>query len=655
MLRQPRRPLLLLLLLLPPVLLLLPLAPVSAAPPQLRVSRLGGGAITSLPGLADIPEERAGGAGAAVTVRLDAADGGYALEFYTEEHGDAAPILTVPEHVLRAAEVARTADHAFTLLLLAVAPGPARLVISYDAALPYADAYAALFATGPPRLGLMKKIEAAIADLKGINTGDDFSPWIFSCHDDTELEKHTTDTKNAQLDLVRDPPVAEMKQDGIFGLHHFIRVSPPPLFTNGGSDTHDPTLADRFNGACFRAPGTEESERAGCGAFESRVGSSVRAVRQCMIDALAPSVPDLVEHEWSHADPASNTLPERESGTGKGPFSSLRGAWPSKKEFADALPRFIVLRMLQKLSWMSWNGAWSHPDAASRQETAPAAAATTRKAELDAWTGVRPGKWNVLYQISRATGLRGAKKNSAGKKTYPFQRFQDTIPGDVRAAMAQCVIEGGGHPLRLKYQLRCLPVLYDTPGVVTNGMSDDIGSYAGTKNHVKHACPGVAPSCARAAVEMMIKKFATHSFSILASMGMTGSGRPSWASCLSVESANCRFFSGCTAKATRRVCGALRACCPDEQAHAACARDPGSKACKAQVCPEDGPFAVAAGALSFLQFTLDAPDAPDIPASVDPASGIGGGDGRHARWGGTDAGVSKCRGQAARRPDVWDT
>ena len=54
MLRQPRRPLLLLLLLLPPVLLLLPLAPVSAAPPQLRVSRLGGGAITSLPGLASV-------------------------------------------------------------------------------------------------------------------------------------------------------------------------------------------------------------------------------------------------------------------------------------------------------------------------------------------------------------------------------------------------------------------------------------------------------------------------------------------------------------------------------------------------------------------------------------------------------------------------
>ena len=131
-------------------------------------------------------------------------------------------------------------------------------------------------------------------------------------------------------------------------------------------------------------------------------------------------------------------------------------------------------------------------------------------------------------------------------------------------------------------------------------MSDDIGSYAASSNHVKHACPGVAPSCARAAVEMTIKKFATHSFSMIASVGMTCSGRPSWASCMNCKAANCRFFSGCTAKATRRVCGAMRACCPDDEAHTACAQDPRSKGCKTRVCPEKGPVAKALPSRCFI-------------------------------------------------------
>ena len=68
----------------------------------------------------------------------------------------------------------------------------------------------------------------------------------------------------------------------------------------------------------------------------------------------------------------------------------------------------------------------------------------------------------------------------------------------------------------------------------------------------------------------------------------------------------------------------MRACCPDEEAHAVCARDPGSKACKAQVCPENGPSAISADTLSLLQFErVAAGDAPELPASVDPASGIG--------------------------------
>ena len=297
----------------------------------------------------------------------------------------------------------------------------------------------------------MKKIEAAIADLKGIDTGDMFSPWIFSCHDDDELEKRVTAVEARKLDLMRQPPVAEMKEDGFLGVHHFIRVTPPPSVQK--TDSHDPGLVDRFNGACFRAPGTDESARAGCDAFESRVGSSVRAVRQCMIDALAPSIQLLADTEWSHAK--NNKLPERESGTSKGPLSPLRGLWRSKEMFATALPRFIVLRMLQKLSWMSWNGAWSIPD--SQQVD------TSRKAELDAWTGVRPGKWNVLHQISRATGLRGPMKDSDRGSAYPFKRFSETLPQDVLNAMATCVTDGNGHPLRLKYQPRCLPVLYDTP------------------------------------------------------------------------------------------------------------------------------------------------------------------------------------------------
>ena len=237
-----------------------------------------------------------------------------------------------------------------------------------DPGLPYAERYAALFATAPKPLGLMKKIEAA-AMTSGHRHGDMFAG-IFSCHDDDELEKRVTAVE-AKLDLMRQPPVAEMKEDGFLGVHHFISV--PRL------QFRRPILMIPLTVSTARVfgPGTDESARAGCDAFESRVGSSVRAVRQCMIDALAPSIQLLADTEWSHAK--NSKLPERESPS-KDPLSPLRGLWRSRK----CLPQPCLscsASYATKLSWMSWNGAWSiriHNKW------------TRRKAELDAWTGVRP-------------------------------------------------------------------------------------------------------------------------------------------------------------------------------------------------------------------------------------------------------------------------
>ena len=127
--------------------LLFLLCSVCSAQPQLYVSRIGAG--TGLPGSEQIPE----GSERPLQVRVNAEGEGYALEFHEDEGGGSAnaasTVLTIPREILRAAEVARTSDHAFTLLVLPVLPGPVRIVISVDPGLLYAERYAALFATSP--------------------------------------------------------------------------------------------------------------------------------------------------------------------------------------------------------------------------------------------------------------------------------------------------------------------------------------------------------------------------------------------------------------------------------------------------------------------------------------------------------------------------
>ncbi len=526
--------------------LLLAASTAQAEAARFRVSRTG--AAAELPGFDALPAS-ADGLAEEVEVTLDAGGDAYTLRV-----GDG---VALGPNLLRAAEVARTADDAMTLGLFSVNPDePVFLEVRAPAGATYRSAFAALFSSAPPKLGLMKRLETAIADLKGIPeaAGDGTGTWLFSCHDDAEVSAYLQTSK---LDPALPPPVAELQEQGgmiLPGIHQFVQTSPPP--------------PERFDGACMREPAAATGpDPAGCRPFDVRGGgNTVRGIRQCMMGALDGPIADLVEAEWTHAD-GTGKLPARESGTNKGTKSPLRGTWTSKADFAAALPRFIATRLFQKLSWASWDAKWSRQG-------------TSRESELGSW------RKTVRYQIGRATGLRGPKTDDHSRP-YPFRRFEETLSGDTLDALAACVLDFPS-PLRTKYKLRCFPTLLDVPGVVANGLADDIASW--TEPHVvKHNCPGIHPTCAKLGVELMLKKFAVHRFSLLAWLGAsTHSGRPQWSSCLSVTHANCRFFSGCWAKATRRVCGAIPECCPPgSAAHADCAIDPGSMGCKKSVCPEN--------------------------------------------------------------------
>ena len=124
-------PLLMMLLLLS---LLFSAARSSSAKVQLHVSRIGN--TETIQNFALLPEGR--GHAVQVVLKVGASEKAketadeYTLEFFgadTEGDGGEA-IVSIPGNILRASEVARTADDQFTLLLLPVAPEPVRIVIS---------------------------------------------------------------------------------------------------------------------------------------------------------------------------------------------------------------------------------------------------------------------------------------------------------------------------------------------------------------------------------------------------------------------------------------------------------------------------------------------------------------------------------------------
>ena len=209
----------------------------------------------------------------------------------------------------------------------------------------------------------------------------------------------------------------------------------------------------------------------------------------------------MLETEWTYAN-ANNELPERESGNGKGPKSPLRGAWGSKEEFVQTFPAFIVNRILKKLSWSTWQTNFVQ---------------------------------RIRKDVSKVTALRGLSPHQSSTKTTatpPMQTLQVSLNDKTLDALVDCVIgstlsspsfsptKTTDSVLTTKLALRCYPLLLDTPGVVTNGISDDVGSFV-LPHHVKARCPGVLPACGRAAVELLLERFSQHRFSMLSSLGLT--------------------------------------------------------------------------------------------------------------------------------------
>ena len=478
---------------------------------------------------------------------------------YTLRIGDD---INISDEQLIAVEVARTSDRGLTIGLFSVSPEPVKIEVSVLGG-NYSEAYALLFTSLPPKIGLKHRLEAAIADLKAISFDDqgvDISrPWIFSCHDDAQTAEYLAAQALNSLGTST-PPVAELMENGLFGIHHFVQTSLPP---DGG-------IAARFNSNCIGED--SDSSSAGCVPFNDYIGKTYRVMRQCMLNVLtqSKSIDEIVAAEWAHT--SKGTTPERESGKKGGPKSQIRGTFASKEEFAIVLKRFIVTRISQKLSWLSWNARWARPSTTAERVVAP-----TRQLEIATW------KEDVRKNIGRTTALRG---NAVKSSSHPFQHLENVLAADVLEGLSSCVNDAK-RPLLLKYQLRCYPTQVDIPGVVTNGLSDDIASYD-EPHHVKHSCPGIHPTCAKIGVELLLHRFAVHRFAMFSSLGLgTLSGRPSWNSCINLQQGNCRFFSGCWAKSTRRVCGAIAGCCPNEEAYNACAADPSSRACKDSVCPEN--------------------------------------------------------------------
>jgi len=492
-----------------------------------------------------------------VTLKVNQEGGSYTLRI-----GDN---INISDEQLIAVEVARTSDRGLTIGLFSVNPEPVKIEVSVLGG-SYSEAYALLFSSLPPKIGLIHRLEAAIADLKAISFDDqgvDISrPWIFSCHDDAQTAEYLAGHPLNPLGSST-PQVAELMENGLLGIHHFVQTSIPP---EGG-------IAARFNSNCIGED--SDSSSAGCVPFNDYVGKMYRPMRTCMLNVLAQSknIDEIVAAEWAHTSKAegeAGTTPERESGGKKGPKSQIRGTFASAEEFAIVLKRFIVTRISQKLSWLSWNARWARPSTTT-EHVAP-----TRQLEIATW------KEDVRKNIGRTTALRG----DAGKSFQPFQHLENVLAVKVLEGLASCVNDAK-RPLLLKYQLRCYPTQVDVPGVVTNGLSDDIASYD-EPHHVKHSCPGIHPTCAKIGVELLLHKFAVHRFAMFSSLGIgTLSGRPSWNSCINLKQGNCRFFSGCWAKSMRRVCGAIAGCCPNEEAYNACAADPSSRACKDSVCPEN--------------------------------------------------------------------
>ena len=263
---------------------------------------------------------------------------------------------------------------------------------------------------------------------------------------------------------------------------------------------------------------------------------------------------------------------------------------------------FFFFFTQQRLAWFSWNPIWAKSATKNEEGTVPE---LTRDIELEAWNiGVRK-------EIGKQTGLRGIKTSSSSNK---YQRFENIFDAETLDALTKCVTFPASasaidtatiDPLYLKYQLRCVPVLFDIPAVVTHGLSDDIGAYS-EPHEIKHSCPNIHPVCGRLAVESILRPFSLHSFSLWSftqpsSLGIsTASHRPAWKQCLKgnwptnqqhvdgeTKRSNCREFSGCWAKAVRRVCGAIPECCPSTESYQSCSIDPSSSGCKNSVCPEN--------------------------------------------------------------------
>ena len=185
----------------------------------------------------------------------------------------------------------------------------------------------------------MKRLETAIADLKGIApiiNSIDGSPFIFSCHKDidvtTFLKSTTTPYPTKQDELV-----AELRESSLLGLHHFVQVAKPPANV-------------RFDGWCFNEQAADSNDHAGCSPFDQSIGTNFRVVRSCMQKVLAtdPKLQTIIDNEWSHAD-ENGKLPDRESGGKSGTKSAMRGTW-TKETFTTTLPNFIITRLVVRMS-----------------------------------------------------------------------------------------------------------------------------------------------------------------------------------------------------------------------------------------------------------------------------------------------------------------